>query len=69
MAKTIMVEIACAACGSSFFAFHSPPAAKDLVSCAECGELIGSYSAIRERAKRVCEEHKSLANCGGPAGR
>jgi DNA-directed RNA polymerase subunit RPC12/RpoP len=59
MAKIIQVEIACADCGSRLFAFaKKPPAHDDIAFCAECGEPVGTYEAIRTRAKQACEAHR-----------
>jgi hypothetical protein len=60
MAKTVRVELACAACGSALFALpHNSPRPDDIVTCAECGEYIGPYETVRGTAKQACQAQLS----------
>jgi DNA-directed RNA polymerase subunit RPC12/RpoP len=64
MATTIEVEIACARCGSALFALpKTPPQADDLVCCADCGEYIGTYEAVRARAKHAAGVAVAARKC------
>jgi uncharacterized Zn finger protein len=47
------IELACAECGKNRFAFPSDGTDDDMVTCEDCGHVIGSLASLKDRVAAI----------------
>jgi len=56
------IELACAECGQNRFTFPSGGTDDDMVTCEDCGHVVGSLASLKERVAAIVLGRGAPAN-------
>lgn len=62
------IDIACSACGRNRFSFPIEEGDEAIVTCDDCGHVIGTLGSMKEKVERAVLDRISEGKTGGDAG-